>query len=301
MLGGWSLSATFQPAEMADDDHDNPFHNNSEGTEATEAAPKNSLLDIHLESAAPVDQLEFQDLPHTTDPNYNDYNESTVRDDQNLLAEGGLSEGESGRRAQNFSNSSFFSLDFYRQFYDVTTVLVLKRLLKSLKPIGPFFNDDDKPDMYGPFWICTTLIFLMAAGGNFADYLGASPDHVWKYNFKMVNWAAWVFYSSITIIPIAVWFALNRTLEKLLVDIITLYGYSFTVYIPACLLCILPSVVLRIIVMVVAVAVSTAFLINNLVRPHERKSVLPVLLGVALCHMGIGFVSYKWFFSFDRS
>jgi len=29
----------------------------------------------------------------------------------------------------------------------------------------------DKPDLYGPFWIFTTLIFLLTAAGNFAGEL----------------------------------------------------------------------------------------------------------------------------------
>ena len=31
------------------------------------------------------------------------------------------------------------------------------------------------PDLYGPFWVSTTLVFSMAAAGTFANYLGTRP------------------------------------------------------------------------------------------------------------------------------
>ena len=38
---------------------------------------------------------------------------------------------------------------------------------------GALFLDDvkEKPDLYGAFWGCATLVFVVAMGGNFADYL----------------------------------------------------------------------------------------------------------------------------------
>eukprot|EP00457_Paulinella_chromatophora_P010519 gb/GEZN01010625.1/.p1 GENE.gb/GEZN01010625.1/~~gb/GEZN01010625.1/.p1 ORF type:complete len:290 (-),score=36.01 gb/GEZN01010625.1/:334-1203(-) len=288
-------------ATEIDDDAPNPFHHPNGVNEAARPGGE-SLLDIHLGDSPPVAGLEFQDLPHTGDPDFHDYGGSPG-DDRNSLLDGGRSSDDLnslGAIGSGGANSSFFSIDYYRQFYDVTTMLVLVRLGRGFVPNGkPFFREGEKADLYGPFWICTTLIFLMAAGGNFADYLHAEPGHAWKYNFRMVNWAAWVFYSAITVIPVAVWFALNRHMPKLLVDIIALYGYSFIVYIPACILCTFPSVVLRVLVMLVATAVSTVFLVSNLAKPEERKTVIPILLAVSLCHLGIGFVSYKWFFSFD--
>jgi len=40
----------------------------------------------------------------------------------------------------------------------------------------PFNRDfyalaNDKPDLYGPFWIYTTLIFLVAVAGNLSAYI----------------------------------------------------------------------------------------------------------------------------------
>ena len=40
---------------------------------------------------------------------------------------------------------------------------------------------EDKPDLYGPFWIATTLIVVSSASGSFAQYLsGVSKDDIDK-------------------------------------------------------------------------------------------------------------------------
>jgi len=54
----------------------------------------------------------------------------------------------------------------------------MKRLLWSVTPMPNgstenFFKSKirTKPDLYGPFWICVTLIFSIAISGNIASYL----------------------------------------------------------------------------------------------------------------------------------
>ena len=69
-------------------------------------------------------------------------------------------------------------MQFYQQFFDVDTDDVMKRVLWSVLPrpggsTANFFKSKirAKPDLYGPFWICVTLIFSMAIAGNIASYL----------------------------------------------------------------------------------------------------------------------------------
>lgn len=69
-------------------------------------------------------------------------------------------------------------MEFYQQFFDVDTDDVIKRLLWSVTPrpggsTENFFKNKirGKPDLYGPFWICVTLIFSVAISGNVASYL----------------------------------------------------------------------------------------------------------------------------------
>jgi hypothetical protein len=51
------------------------------------------------------------------------------------------------------------SLNTYQQYFDVDTVQVVDRLRRALSVKNEmFFESDMRPDMYGPFWLCTTLV-----------------------------------------------------------------------------------------------------------------------------------------------
>ncbi|XP_033148166.1 uncharacterized protein LOC103870835 isoform X2 [Brassica rapa] len=62
-----------------------------------------------------------------------------------------------------------FTVGAYKPFFDVDTSDVVDRLKESLFPFRGTFTEKtaDKPDLYGPFWICTTLIFVAASIGTF--------------------------------------------------------------------------------------------------------------------------------------
>ena len=96
-----------------------------------------------------------------------------------------------------FSSSyNFFSLSFYQQFFDVDTSDVKSRIISASvpKPGKSFFDDvlRQKPDLYGPFWICVTLVVSVAVTGNLASYFqtawtGNHGDFEWHYDFHKVS------------------------------------------------------------------------------------------------------------------
>ena len=48
--------------------------------------------------------------------------------------------------------------------------------MERLKPL---------PDLYGPLWVCITLIFSTAISGNLADFFQSlGKDNEWTYDFK---------------------------------------------------------------------------------------------------------------------
>eukprot|EP00472_Partenskyella_glossopodia_P007948 CAMPEP_0197523158 /NCGR_PEP_ID=MMETSP1318-20131121/8152_1 /TAXON_ID=552666 /ORGANISM="Partenskyella glossopodia, Strain RCC365" /LENGTH=231 /DNA_ID=CAMNT_0043075763 /DNA_START=45 /DNA_END=741 /DNA_ORIENTATION=+ len=196
---------------------------------ATESTKLVDLNDVSIDGdGGEGSGINFKDFG-TSRPSASSYPDSVDADDDEGLL-------ESGRREDDSKNASICSLAYYRQFFNVTSREILRRLLKSLdvRPNSPlFYHDDSKPDMYGPFWVCTTLVFLMAATGNVAHYIATEQKTVWKYDFEKLTTAAWIFYSSISIIPIGVWFALGHLNHaKSLVEVISIYGYSLFVFIP---------------------------------------------------------------------
>lgn len=212
---------------------------------------------------------------------------------------------------------SIWSLGFYQQFFDVTTYEILGRVAKSVMPLPttvPFFaTGEEKPDLYAPFWICTTLIFLLAAAGNFAEYLNFSPQYstqVWKYDFEKVTLAATMFYCSLVVWPVMVFLALRHiNVHRSFVTIISLYGYSFSSYLISCILCLIPGALWSTLSITASFAVSMAFIGQNLwhmMQPVGGEDALDdenlkyryFILGfVSIVHLGIALSTKLYFFS----
>jgi len=204
-------------------------------------------------------------------------------------------------------NASFYSIDYYRKFFNVTTSQILKRLTKALVPLPghPFYPEDDvennKPDLYGPFWICTTVIIAMAATGNMAKYFTSTAIGDFETDFQLLTFAATVFYISTTIIPTVLYLTLHHIgVEKSLVEIISIYGYSLCVYVPASVACIAPYDWIRWPVIVWCFMVSTWFIVKNLfpTDPNLRKRTALVMVGVTLYHAALALITKIYFFSY---
>ena len=98
---------------------------------------------------------------------------------------------------------------------------------------------------YGPLWITTTLIFMLAALGNFATYLMQKKRHldIWNFDVGYFNWAASVMYGYAIIVP-AIFFFLFQYFgsRPSLVRFWCMWGYSLFVFIPASVSILVPSI-----------------------------------------------------------
>lgn len=98
---------------------------------------------------------------------------------------------------------------------------------------------------YGPLWITTTLIFMLAAFGNFATYLMQKKKdlHIWNFDVGYFNWAASVMYGYAIVVP-AVFFFLFQYFgsRPSLVRFWCMWGYSLFVFIPASVSILVPSI-----------------------------------------------------------
>ncbi|RRT42419.1 hypothetical protein B296_00057139 [Ensete ventricosum] len=63
---------------------------------------------------------------------------------------------------------------------------------------------------YGPFWICTTLIFVAAAIGTFVTYVAHElQKKEWNYDINLVTWSAGLFYGYVTLVPLGLYVILK--------------------------------------------------------------------------------------------
>ena len=70
-------------------------------------------------------------------------------------------------------NNLYFFKRFLQHYFEIDYDDVKLRIENSLVPLNPNFLEmsQNSPDLYGPFWIYTTLIFVIAAAGSLTKFL----------------------------------------------------------------------------------------------------------------------------------
>ncbi|XP_043938272.1 protein YIPF2 [Protopterus annectens] len=75
---------------------------------------------------------------------------------------------------------SFWTFEYYQSFFDVDTNQVLSRIRASFIPLpGRNFvrhSLRSNPDLYGPFWICATLVFALAISCDVSNVISSYLD-----------------------------------------------------------------------------------------------------------------------------
>mmetsp|Transcript_15455 Transcript_15455/g.31165 ORF Transcript_15455/g.31165 Transcript_15455/m.31165 type:complete len:278 (+) Transcript_15455:71-904(+) len=225
----------------------------------------------------------------------------SFNDQQSLLP--GQDGGQSAQRSWNP-----FSLATYQYYFDVDTIDVIDRLKKSMSVSSDVFfeNSEMRPDMYGPFWLCTTLVFAMAAAGNLGALMSFVPTEqhqVFTYNFDKLTVGSSVLYGYTAFVPLSGW-AVSKWLMAQplgLAELVCIYGYSLAVYIPTAVLCVIPIELLRWFFLVAGFCVSLKFIIRNvkdvLVKQVDESRALMVLVIVGALHGVLALFLKIYFYS----
>uniref|UniRef100_A0A182JP76 Yip1 domain-containing protein n=1 Tax=Anopheles christyi TaxID=43041 RepID=A0A182JP76_9DIPT len=213
---------------------------------------------------------------------------------------------------------SIFSLEFYQQFFNVDTMIVVDRIATSMIPKrAPVnylkLNIATNPDLYGPVWIVLTLIFTIAISGNMASYLQNTGNHQWRYNFHLVSYSATAIIMYMSLVPCALWAFLQWSVRATVLDIddeeeqevesntpsllslVCIYGYSLAIYIPVSVLWTI-QVSLFQWLLVITGAFLSGFALLTILMPAVRKSrySLLIVIVIELAHFALaaGFMLY---------
>jgi hypothetical protein len=134
------------------------------------------------------------------------------------------------------------SVRYYQPFFDVDTEDVVTRIKSAsffCKRPELFLNQiGDKPDAYGPVWIATTLVFVVAVTSHAHLFLSSwMLGETLEYDFQSIVTAASVVFGFTAAVPTVIWFIFKQLLETQyqirLITALCLYGYSLFVFIPA--------------------------------------------------------------------
>ncbi|KAK3814965.1 MAG: hypothetical protein J3Q66DRAFT_284545, partial [Benniella sp.] len=198
-----------------------------------------------------------------------------------------------------------WSVEYYAKFFDVDTNQVMERCMTSVIPKENFLSImNGSPDLYGPFWVPTTVIFVLFVSSSIVDSINAYRSSTpYVYDFSQLTFAFGAIYTYAFLVPALIWGATKYFgCQPDLLEMLALYGYGLTIWIPIAFLNILPWNALRWILVLVGSGVSGVFLIRNLYpvlsRAEAQTSKIILVLVVAL-HAVLSLVLKYKFFAHD--
>lgn len=210
------------------------------------------------------------------------------------------------------SSGGFWTFEYYQSFFNVDTVQVLDRLKGSVMPLpGRNFIKHhlrSNPDLYGPFWICVTLVFTVAISGNFSTFLLQRGDPQYHYTpqFHRVSVAAVVIFLYAWLVPIALWGFLTwrQGVERQVggysfLETVCVYGYSLFIYIPTAILWIIPFEWLRWTLVAVAMVISGSVLVLTFwpaVQEDTKPMAVTAVATIVLLHTLLAVGCKMYFF-----
>nr|SVE75360.1 EOG090X0CJ3 [Daphnia dolichocephala] len=207
---------------------------------------------------------------------------------------------------------SVLTFAYYRRYFDVDTPQVKERLMWSFVPrpsrdtLTHYIRPS--PDLYGPLWICVTLVFCVAIMGNIADYLhsGGEGQH-WRYDFRKVSISASTIFSYALLLPLVLWLLLwwrrkeGDQAPLGFIEIVSLYGYSLAIYIPISVLLTIPFPVLQWTLVILGAALSGSVLVLSLWPPlsaSQRGMAVIIVSAIVAFHFLLAAGLQLYFFRY---
>jgi hypothetical protein len=231
--------------------------------------------------------------------------------------------------------TSCFRIEGYQPYFDLDTNEFVQRLQASVTAwwqpdvFRTAFLRDEKPDLYGPLWIVTTLVFLLAATSNLAAWASfeassspptpskssstngtasssgtSSSSDEFEYDILRLIHAASVLWTFFWGYPTFNWFVctclgMNQISWAMW---LCLYGYSSSIYLLSFPLCVMPWPFVRFAALGAATAVSGLHVLRNLSGPllsqdaTNQAKASPVILSMMGAHFVLFLVlKYRFF------
>ena len=201
------------------------------------------------------------------------------------------------------SKRFLWSLSFYSQFFDVDTNEVLRRCYAAVFPRANFLDVlEGNPDLYGPFWIATTVVMILFLTGTISQYLSGQGKGHFEYDFTLLSGAAGLIYGYTGVIPIALWGILKwfGSESANLLECWALYGYANLIWIPVALISWSPITILNWVFVGLGFGISAVFLLRNLypvLSATDVKTSKVLLILVVGLHAGLAIAIKILFFA----
>ncbi|KAI9796007.1 MAG: hypothetical protein M1835_004782 [Candelina submexicana] len=206
--------------------------------------------------------------------------------------------------ASSSSKRYLWTISFYAQFFDVDTNEVLRRCYAAIFPRANFLDVlEGNPDLYGPFWIATTVVMILFLTGTISQYLSMKGEGHFAYDFRLLSGAAGLIYGYTGVIPILLWGTLKwfGSESANVLECWALYGYANLIWIPVALISWSPITILNWVFVGIGFGISALFLFRNLypvLSATDIKTSKILLILVVGLHAGLALAIKILFFAY---
>ena len=162
------------------------------------------------------------------------------------------------------------TVNYWSEFFQIDQSELKARVVASVNPLKNTLAlaTDEKPDLYGPFWLSTSCVFMLLISDSFWNVLVnmlRQKDSRNVFNFQQIGFATSLVYGAFGLFPL-IFFISNKLLGSgaSVVKCACIYGYGNLAFVAASLLSVFPVTALRVIFWLLALLHSVLFLISNL-------------------------------------
>ena len=258
------------------EENENNFHQNFDSQNQ-----ENSQGDMNYPGEERIENNGFGDMEDQTNnmnKNLDNVNMNNPELNQNPLSN--LIYNKEQNVVEEKSNKFLSCLDkckeSFGRYFNVELIDIKQKLKGALIPFNKSFYQsiEINADLYGPFWIFTTIIFLIALIGNFSSYMHAEDKNKFVYDYNHVPHAIFIIYGFGFGAPILLWLIM-KFIFRIDIDLITnicIYGYSYTILIPILLICIIPLKLISTLALLYFLIHSCTFLFHNMYLVIQQKA-----------------------------
>ena len=209
-------------------------------------------------------------------------------------------QSSSERLNKTFIDKFFFFFLIFKKYFQITSNDFILRFINSFIPFNHKFGNliKNNPDLYGPIWIYTSLILSLSATGSLTRTIQGHNNKNFFQEFIPI--AASTIYIVGFGLPILIAFLMRVFGIKLgFVHVICTYGYSFSIFLPISIICIIQFHFIQWISLIYAVFSSTSLLVVNYYKlmgdfSRNKKSIIIAI--VLLAQFGLLLFFKLYFF-----
>ena len=266
---------------------------------------------IEINPAPVADQKKSNDNPKNDKPKKNDSTisslnnhmerEVVILDHNNVNTDkNNIIQTSSEKQNKTFIDKFFCCFVIFKKYFQITSNDFILRFINSFIPFNHKFGNliQNNPDLYGPIWIYTSLILLISATGSLTRTLQGHNNKNFFQEFIPI--AGTTVYSVGFGLPILITFLMKLFGVKLgFVHVICTYGYSFSIFLPISIICVIQINAVQWIALIYAVFSSTSLLVVNyhkLMGEFSKNRKYIIIIIVLLAQLGLLLFFKLYFF-----